>query len=276
MPGSCPRPSAPGGYSRPTPARTCICAPGGVSFCPPEVDYVARVAASLAAIGVPHRRLSGRELHRVYPVFQLPDETDVVFEPDAGMLAAARSVALEVALARELGGEKTQVIDQCPVRRIDLDAGKPTVVTDKERIEADRLIVTAGAWTRQLFSRFSTLLRPTRQKVLYFRPAEAAAFEPGRFPVFIYKGADGHRRLLRHARVPRHGREGGAARRARDRPQRRGADRSATTTARSSAASSGDLSRPWPRRRSTGPRPASIPSPPTSTFGSTFSPAARM
>src|SRR6516165_7373547 len=36
---------------------------GGVSFCPPGVDYVARVAASLAAIGVPHRRFSRRELH---------------------------------------------------------------------------------------------------------------------------------------------------------------------------------------------------------------------
>src|SRR5271165_1082154 len=34
---------------------------GGVSFCPPGVDYVARVAASLAAVGVPNRRFSGRE-----------------------------------------------------------------------------------------------------------------------------------------------------------------------------------------------------------------------
>src|SRR5689334_3931680 len=29
---------------------------GGVSFCPPGVDYVARVAASLESIDVPHRR----------------------------------------------------------------------------------------------------------------------------------------------------------------------------------------------------------------------------
>jgi sarcosine oxidase len=105
------------------------------------------------------------------------------------MLAAARCVALEVALARAFGGEKTEVLERRPVRRIDLDAEKPTLVTDTMRIEADRLIVTAGAWTRQLFPRFSALLRPTRQKVLYFRPADAAAFEPGRFPVFIFKGA---------------------------------------------------------------------------------------
>src|SRR3954454_4989458 len=63
---------------------------GGVSLCPPGVDYVARVESSLAAIDVPHRRMSGRELRRAYPVFQVPDDTDVIFEPDAGMLAAAR------------------------------------------------------------------------------------------------------------------------------------------------------------------------------------------
>ena len=50
--------------------------------------------------------------------------------------------------------------------------------------------MTAGAWTRSSSPVLPSLLRPTRQKVLYFRPAEAAAFEPGRFPVFIYKGAD--------------------------------------------------------------------------------------
>src|SRR4051812_9978174 len=88
---------------------------GGVSLCPPGVDYVERVAASLAAIDVPHRRMTGAALRRGYPVFQVPDDTDVVFEPDAGMLAAARCLALEVALARELGGERTRVFDHCPV-----------------------------------------------------------------------------------------------------------------------------------------------------------------
>jgi sarcosine oxidase len=73
---------------------------GGVSLCPPGVDYVGRVAANLEAIDVPCRRMTGRALRRAYPVFGIPDDTDVVFEPDAGMLAAARSVAIEVALAR--------------------------------------------------------------------------------------------------------------------------------------------------------------------------------
>jgi sarcosine oxidase len=161
---------------------------GGVSLCPTGVDYVARVAAILAAIDVPHRRMTGRDLRRAYPVFQVPDATDVVFEPDAGMIAAARALAIMVALAGELGGDGTRVLEQCPVRRIDLEAERPTLVTDAMRIEADRLIVTAGAWTGKLFPQFSAQLRPTRQQVLYFRPADLAPFEPGRFPVVISIG----------------------------------------------------------------------------------------
>src|SRR5512135_2371135 len=57
---------------------------GGVSPCPPGVDYVAQVAASLQAIGVPHRRMTVRALHPALSFFDDPVHTYVVFEPDAG------------------------------------------------------------------------------------------------------------------------------------------------------------------------------------------------
>src|SRR5260370_39616548 len=94
--------------------------------------------------------MPGRGLRRALPVFEVPETYDVVFEPDAGMLAAARAVALQVELARQLGGDATQVRDECPIRRIDLDADRPTLLADGLRITADRLIGTAGAWTRLL------------------------------------------------------------------------------------------------------------------------------
>ncbi len=165
---------------------------GGVSFCPPSVDYVGRVAASLKAIDVPHRRMSGRELRQVWPEFGGADDTDAVFEPDAGMLAASRAVAVQVALARSLGGDRTQVVENCPVRQLDLSGERPTLVTDDGPIVAERLIITAGAWVTRLLPTLPCALEPTRQRVLYFRPegGAAAAYEPGRFPVFIYKGPE--------------------------------------------------------------------------------------
>ncbi|HWE39739.1 MAG TPA: N-methyl-L-tryptophan oxidase [Isosphaeraceae bacterium] len=161
---------------------------GGVSFGPPESDYVARVAANLADLGVPHRLMKGWEFSRSIPAFTLPDSYDVVFEPDAGLLAAARIVRLQAELARWIGNDKTTIYENFPIRRIDLDAGRPTLVGDTLRIVADRLIVTAGAWVGRLFPELATTLRPTRQQVLYFRPEDPSAFAIGRFPVFIHKG----------------------------------------------------------------------------------------
>jgi sarcosine oxidase len=88
-----------------------------------------------------------------------------------------------------LGGEKTVVLENVAIRRIDLDADRPTLVTDAGTITADRLIVTAGTWTQKLFPDWPVPLRATRQQVLYFRPADPERFAPGRLPVFIVMGA---------------------------------------------------------------------------------------
>jgi sarcosine oxidase len=162
---------------------------GGVSFSPPGVDYAARVAASLDELDVPHWRTSGREWSRRRPAFQLPEDYDVVFEPDAGMVAASRALAVQLELARLHGGVRTRIIEQMPVRRIDLDGPKPVILTDDLRLIADRLIVSAGAWVKRLLPGLPVPLMATRQQVLYVRPRDPAPFRIGRFPVFIYKGA---------------------------------------------------------------------------------------
>jgi sarcosine oxidase len=162
---------------------------GGVSFSPPAVDYAAQVAANLKDLGVPHWRASGRAWNQRHPAFALPDLYDVVFEPDAGLIRAARAVALEVELARLHGGNQVRVIDQAPVRRIDLDQERPVVLTDKAQIVADRVIVSAGAWVKRLLPSLPVSLRVTRQQVLYVRASDSAPFRIGRFPVFFFKGA---------------------------------------------------------------------------------------
>jgi len=161
---------------------------GGVTFCPVGLEVVDQIDANLAEMGIEHRRMDGRGLRRAFPAFQVPDETEALFEPDAGMLSAARAVEVQVDLARQIGGEMTRVLADSPVRRIDLDADRPTLLTDRHRIVADRLIVTAGAWTGQLLPSLPIPLRPTLQKVFYFRPADAGHSSIGRLPVFIFHG----------------------------------------------------------------------------------------
>lgn len=161
---------------------------GGISLSPAGGDYVAQTAASLQELGVPHKRMTGAEWNRTNPAFAVPASHDAVFEPDAGMLAAARAVGLQVELARRHGGARTRVLAEAPVRRVDLEGSRPVIVTDSLEIVAERLIVSAGAWVKRLLPDLPLSARVTRQQVLYFRPTDPAPFRIGRFPVFIYKG----------------------------------------------------------------------------------------
>jgi sarcosine oxidase len=161
---------------------------GGVSFSPPGSQYAGQVAQNLKELEVPHWRSSGRAWNQRYPAFALPEDYDVVFEPDAGMLTAARALALQVELARLHGGDKTCVLDQTQVQRIDLDQELPIVVTDTVRIVGERLIVSAGAWVKRLLPQLPVPLHVTRQQVLYVKPSDSTRFRIGRFPVFIFKG----------------------------------------------------------------------------------------
>jgi len=161
---------------------------GGVSFSPSGVDYVAQVAANLADLGVPHWRGSGQAWSQRHAAFSLPDNYDVVFEPDAGMLAAARALAVQIGLARHHGGDRVQVIEQAPVRRIDLESSHPVVMTESARFVADLVIVTAGAWLSRLLPTLAVPLQVTRQQVLYLRPGDDGPFRIGRLPAFIFKG----------------------------------------------------------------------------------------
>ena len=159
---------------------------GGASFCPPGVDYVESVCENLREADVPHRRMSGAAWNEAQPEFTLPADYEVAFEPDAGLLAASRVLEILAELARR--GPDTRILNETPIRRLDLDGDRPVVVADKLTIEADRLIVAVGAWTGRLVPELAPLLRPTRQKVLYFRPATPGPFQVGRFPVFIHMG----------------------------------------------------------------------------------------
>jgi sarcosine oxidase len=161
---------------------------GGITLSPAGGNYAALVADSLQELGVPHKRMSGAEWNRLNPAFAVPATHEAVFEPDAGMLAAARAVALQVELARSHGGARTRVLESTAVRRVDLEGSRPVIITESIEIEAERLIVSAGAWVKRLLPDLPLPVQVTRQQVLYFRPADPGPFRVGRFPVFIYKG----------------------------------------------------------------------------------------
>jgi sarcosine oxidase len=70
------------------------------------------------------------------------------------------------------------------VRSWELTGGGVRVETERGIYEAERLVLSAGAWMGELTPHLTPLLTPERQVLAWFQPTAPALFRPDVFPVF--------------------------------------------------------------------------------------------
>ena len=139
--------------------------------------------------GIAHELLDAAEIRRRHPMFKVADEEFGYFEPGAGFVRPEACVQAQLQLAKKYGavlhtGETVLSFDPCS------DAVR--VATDKGHYEADKLIVSAGAWAPELLGpEFAHLFKIYRQVLLWFQPhGNITAYRPDRFPIFIWELPD--------------------------------------------------------------------------------------
>lgn len=129
-----------------------------------------------------HEVLTGRELARRYPGYQLPHESMALYQPEGGFLAPEKCIVSYIFEALKQGAEihgREQVLHWEALG----DEGV-RVYTDRATYEADSLVVTAGAWNDTLLSFLRGLIVPERQVLGWFQPLQPALFDAANFPVF--------------------------------------------------------------------------------------------
>ena len=130
---------------------------------------------------LPHEVLTGAELHRRYPGYHLPADHLALVQPEGGFLAPEKCIVSYVMAAQEQGAEihaRERVLEWEP-----LDGGV-RVRTDRGVYEADKLVVTAGAWDGELLDVLDGLAVPERQVLAWLQPTRPERFRPDVFPVF--------------------------------------------------------------------------------------------
>jgi sarcosine oxidase len=102
-----------------------------------------------------------------WPFMELSHAEQILFQPDAGVLAADDSVR---AFASEAMKHGAVLYEETPVQRMDVDGDSATIRAAGQRFEADTVVVTAGAWARSLLEDVDVDLpvRPTRETVAYW------------------------------------------------------------------------------------------------------------
>ena len=167
--------------------RTLIHRADGIFFGPPEgeLEQWAAAVASAGATGV--ERITPVEARRRFPLFAFPDAHAVLHDHTGGVVAAADTL---LALDRCCRIEGVHVLEETRVLGLDPERDPIVVDTDRGRLLAERVVVTAGAWVSQLVPSLAAHTSVQRQHVGYFGlAAEADALRPGRFPVWVYLGA---------------------------------------------------------------------------------------
>ncbi len=130
---------------------------------------------------LPHEVLTGSELHRRHPGYRLPDDHLALVQPDGGFLAPEKCIVSYVAAAQAHGAEihaRERVLEWEPLE------GGVRVRTDRGSYEADKLVVTAGAWDADLVDVLDGLAVPERQVLAWLQPTRPERFRPVNFPVF--------------------------------------------------------------------------------------------
>ncbi len=136
-----------------------------------------------------HEFLDAAEVGRRFPGYRLPEGHAAVYQGEGGFVASERAILAHLSLAIGAGAE---IHAREKVIAIEPGQGRVTVVTDRARYEAGRVIVSAGGWISDLVPELAGKAVAERQVLGWFQPKRPELFSPARFPVSNLLTEEGH------------------------------------------------------------------------------------
>jgi len=159
---------------------TLLTVTGGVMLGRPDTIPVAGALSTARAQGLAHEVLDAAEVHRRFPALTPADDEIGVFDAATGLVRPERAIAAYLRLAAAVGAVLRTGVT---VEGWRATGGGVTVTTGDGDIEADRLVLTAGAWSGGLTG-LSVPLRVERRVQHYWR---ADGHGVGELPVWIWQ-----------------------------------------------------------------------------------------
>jgi sarcosine oxidase len=162
---------------------------GSVDTGPPGGDIFEGSKAAAEAHDIPHEVLTAGELTERFPGFAIPADHRAVYQPDGGFLHCEQCTVAHVEAAHREGAtvRAREAIEDWE----ETESGV-VVHTDRGEYTAEKLVVTAGAWTGKLLPDLAHLLEPERQVLGWFQPEKPTNYAPENFPVWVSEFDEGH------------------------------------------------------------------------------------
>ena len=130
---------------------------------------------------IPHRVLNHAQINEQFPGYQLPPGHMGLLQGDGGFVLSERSIVAYANAAMSAGAE---IHAREIVSGWEPDQGGVRVFTDRGEYIAERLVITAGAWTAGMIPILEDLAVPERQVLAWLQPIDGSLYTPEVFPVF--------------------------------------------------------------------------------------------
>jgi sarcosine oxidase len=138
---------------------------------------------------LPFEELDGAEVTRRFPAYRLPPDLQLVYQRDGGFVLPERCIVRHVEGALARGAE---VRTRERVLEWSVGENGVRVQTDRRTVEADRLVLTAGAYSQDVARLAPGMVVPQRQVLAWLEPLRPELFAADRFPVFNVALEEGH------------------------------------------------------------------------------------
>lgn len=156
---------------------------GAIMIGKPAGSLVTGTLRSATENGLPAEVLPAAEVTRRFPALVPAADQVGVWDPRAGILAPEACLHAHLESSTRSGAE---LRFEEAVEAWSATGDAVSVKASTGTFHATRLLLAAGAWTRQLLPALDLPLLVERQAVLWFRPrANAKHFALGRLPVFV-------------------------------------------------------------------------------------------
>ena len=160
---------------------------GGLDLFPegaaiPAADYT----DSMSVCGVPFEEMDGGEAMHRWPQWRLDDAVKVLYQSEAGIAAASRCNATHRRLAVAHGATLRDRTRVTGLR--DADGEVDVIVEGGGAVRCRKAVLAVDAWTNELLEPLGVRLplTITQEQVVYLRAPDAGAFDPERFPIWIW------------------------------------------------------------------------------------------
>jgi sarcosine oxidase len=161
---------------------------GGIDAGLPDSPMVRAAELLCRQHDQPFELFGGNGFNHRYPLFRLPAEWQVVYQPTSGVVCPDATRTFLHQLAREAGA---RLVHHTRVLEIVASPHDVRVITSDEQMVCDVLIIAAGSWLPQLLPEVRRSLSSERRVIAWFSSANftGKAFQAA--PAFVFDAGGG-------------------------------------------------------------------------------------